>query len=61
MAAFELQSCGYLKIAAALDALEEQERFLGAAFYYLLRGSLYRWIRIYDHTDADGYNGRLHE
>ena len=37
MAAFELQACGYLKIGAALDALEEQERFLGAAFYYLLR------------------------
>ena len=53
MAAFELQACGYLKIGAALDALEEQERFLGAAFYYLLRSSLYRWIRIYDHTDAE--------
>ena len=36
MAAFELQACGYLKIGAALDALEEQERFLGAAFYYLV-------------------------
>jgi hypothetical protein len=27
MAAFELQACGYLKIRAALEALEEQERF----------------------------------
>jgi hypothetical protein len=61
MAAFELQACGYLKIGAALDALEEQERFLGAAFYFLLRGSLYRWIRIYDHTDAECYNEQLHE
>jgi hypothetical protein len=61
MAAFELQACGYLKIGAALDALEEQERFLGAAFYYLLRGSLYRWIRIYDHTDAECYNEQLHD
>src|SRR6202161_4566865 len=52
MAAFELQACGYLKIGAALEALEEQERFLGVAFYFLLRRSLYRWIRIYDHTDA---------
>ena len=43
MAAFELQACGYLKIGAALDALEGQERFLGTAFYYLLRGSL--WTR----------------
>jgi len=61
MAAFELQACGFLKIGAALDALEEQERFLGAAFYYLLRRSLYRWIRIYDHTDAECYNEQLHE
>ena len=53
MAIFELQACGYLKIGAALEALEEQERFLGAAFYFLLRSSLYRWIRIYDHTDAE--------
>lgn len=61
MAAFELQACGYLKIGAALAALEEQERFLGAAFYFLLRRSLCRWIRIYDHTDAEFYNEQLHE
>ena len=61
MAAFEVQACGYLKIGAALAALEEQERFLGAAFYFLLRRSLYRWIRIYDHTDAEFYNEQLHE
>jgi len=61
MAAFELQACGFLKIGAALAALEEQERFLGAAFYFVLRSSLYRWIRIYDHTDAECYNEQLHE
>jgi len=61
MAMFELQACGYLKIGAALAALEEQERFLGAAFYFLLRRSLNRWIRIYDHTDAEFYNEQLHE
>jgi len=61
MAAFELQSCGYLKIGAALAALEEQERFLGAAFYFLLLTSLYRWMRVYDHTDAEFYNEQLHE
>jgi hypothetical protein len=61
MAAFELQGCGYLKIGAALDALEEREPFLGAAFYFLLRRSLYRWIRIYDHTDAEAYNEQLQE
>ena len=61
MAAFELQSCGYLKIGAALAALEEQERFLGAAFYFVLLRSLYRWMRVYDHTDAEFYNEQLHE
>lgn len=61
MATFELQACGYLKIGAALTALEEQGRFLGAAFYFLLRRSLYRWMRIYDHTDAEFYNEQLHE
>ncbi|MGA7520833.1 MAG: hypothetical protein WBW84_00020 [Acidobacteriaceae bacterium] len=61
MAAFEVQTCGYLKIGAALAALEEEERFLGAAFYLLLRRSLCRWIRIYDHTDAEFYNEQLHE
>jgi hypothetical protein len=61
MAMFELQACGYLKIGAALAALEEQEPLLGAAFYFLLRRSLYRWIRVYDHTDAEFYNEQLHE
>lgn len=61
MAAFEVQTCAYLKIGAALAALEEEERFLGAAFYSLLRRSLYRWMRIYDHTDAEFYNEQLHE
>ena len=61
MATFDVQTCGYLKIGAALAALEEEERFLGAAFYFLLRRSLYRWMRIYDHTDAEFYNEQLHE
>ncbi len=61
MAMFELQACGYLKVGAALAALEKQERFLGAAYYFLLRSSLYRWMRIYDHTDAEFYNEQLHE
>ena len=33
MAAFELHACGYSKIGVALEALEEQARFLGVAFY----------------------------
>ncbi len=61
MATFEVQTCGYLKVGATLAALEEEERFLGAAFYFLLRRSLYRWMRIYDHTDAEFYNEQMHE
>lgn len=61
IAAFELGSCGYLKIGAAIDALEGDERYLGGAFYVLLCRSLYRWLRIYDHTDAEFYNEQLQE
>lgn len=61
MAAFELSACGYLKIGAAIDALEGDERYLGGAFYVLLCRSLYRWLRIYDHTDAEFYNEQLQE
>src|ERR1700691_6579029 len=45
IAAFELQACGYLRIGAALEASKERERSAEQAFYYLLRSSLYRWIR----------------
>jgi hypothetical protein len=53
--------CGYLKIGAALRALEDEEKGLGAAFYWTLIHSLYRVMRIYDHSDALMYEESLIE
>ena len=53
--------CAYLKIGAALRALECEAEGLGAAFYWTLIGSLYRVMRIYDHTDAQAYEENLIE
>jgi len=53
--------CGYLKIGPALRALESEEKGLGAAFYWTLRRSLYRVMRIYDHSDAQAYEENLIE
>ena len=57
----DCSGCGYLKIGPALAALEKEEAGLGAAFYHLLRLSLYRWLRLYDHTDAEAYSDNLRE
>ena len=57
----ECSGCGYLKIGPALAALEKEKTGLGAAFYHLLRLSLYPWLRLYDHTDAEAYNDNLRE
>jgi hypothetical protein len=53
--------CGYLKIGPALRALEAEEEGLGAAFYWTLVRSLYRVMRIYDHSDAEAYAENLIE
>ncbi len=53
--------CGYLKIGPALRALESEEDGLGAAFYWTLIRSLYRVMRIYDHSDAQAYEESLIE
>lgn len=53
--------CGYLKIGPALRALEAEEKGLGAAFYWTLIRSLYRVMRIYDHSDALMYEENLIE
>ena len=53
--------CGYLKIGPALRALESEEEGLGAAFYWTLLRSLYRVMRIYDHSDAQAYEENLIE
>ena len=53
--------CGYFKIGPALRALEAEEEGLGAAFYWTLIRSLYRVMRIYDHSDAQAYEENLIE
>jgi hypothetical protein len=53
--------CGFLKIGPALRALESEEEGLGAAFYWTLVRSLYRVMRIYDHSDAQAYEENLIE
>jgi hypothetical protein len=53
--------CGYLKIGPVLRALEAEAEGLGAAFYWTLIRSLYRVMRIYDHSDAQTYEENLIE
>jgi hypothetical protein len=53
--------CGYLKIGPVLRALESEAEGLGAAFYWTLIRALYRIMRIYDHSDAQTYEGNLIE
>ncbi|HTW78376.1 MAG TPA: hypothetical protein VME23_02415 [Terracidiphilus sp.] len=53
--------CGFLKIGPALRALESEEVGLGAALYWTLIRSLYRVMRIYDHSDAQAYEENLIE
>ncbi|MFL6305898.1 MAG: hypothetical protein ACJ72H_20395 [Candidatus Sulfotelmatobacter sp.] len=53
--------CGYLRIGAALDALEREAAGLGAAFYWSLVHALYRVMRIYDHDDALMYEEQLRD
>ena len=52
---------GYLKIGAAIEALEAVEPGLGAAFYWTLTCALYRVMRVYNHDDALQYEERLRE
>jgi hypothetical protein len=53
--------CGYLNIGPAIRALEAEKEGLGAAFYWTLIHSLYRVMRIYDHSDAQMYEEHLIE
>jgi hypothetical protein len=52
---------GYLKIGPALDSLEKEAEGLGAAFYWTLIHSLYRVMRVYNHSDALMYEEMLIE
>jgi hypothetical protein len=54
-------NCGYLEIGEALEALEKEERGLGAAFYWQLTNSLYRVMRVYNHDDALMHEEQLRE
>jgi hypothetical protein len=54
-------NCGYVEIGEALDALENEENGLGAAFYWQLTHSLYRVMRIYNHDDALVHEEQLRE
>ncbi|MGA7524062.1 MAG: hypothetical protein WBW84_16540 [Acidobacteriaceae bacterium] len=57
----DCSGCGFLKIGPALRVLESEEEGLGAAFYWTLIRSLYRVMRIYDHSDAQAYEENLIE
>jgi hypothetical protein len=57
----DCSGCGFLRIGPALRALESEEEGLGAAFYWTLIRSLYRVMRIYDHSDAQAYEENLIE
>jgi hypothetical protein len=57
----ECSGCGFLKIGPALRALESEEEGLGAGFYWTLIRSLYRVMRIYDHSDVQAYEENLIE
>ena len=52
LAMFELQTAGFLVMGEAMRVLDRQEQYLGAAFYVVLIHSLWRWMRIYDHSAA---------
>jgi hypothetical protein len=54
-------NCGYFEIGDAVEALEMEEKGLGAAFYWQLTYSLYRVMRLYNHDDALMREEQLHE
>jgi hypothetical protein len=54
-------NCGYVEIGEALEALEAEEKGLGAAFYWQLTYSLYRVMRLYNHADAQMREEMLRE
>jgi hypothetical protein len=57
----ECGGSGFLKIGAAIAALEEEAEGLGAAFYWRLTYAIYRVMRIYNHDDALEYEERMKE
>ena len=46
-------SCGCVTFGPTLELLEKAHPHLPATFFHLFVGALNRWIRIYDHRDAE--------
>lgn len=56
---FDLQTAGFLVLGESIMALDQQEPFLGAAFYIVLTDALRNWMNVYDHRAAEWYNEQL--
>jgi hypothetical protein len=61
LALIETETGGFFVVGALIDVLEQHDPGLGADFYQLLRHSLGRWVRIFDHQDAESYIERWKE
>jgi hypothetical protein len=48
----EFDAAASIPIGATLTALEREHPDLPAAFYTIFRQNLWKWMRVYDHTDA---------
>jgi hypothetical protein len=57
----ECGQAGYLELGNVIEALEQQEHGLGAAFYWTLTRSIYRVMYVYDHDEAMQYEERLRD
>lgn len=60
-ALIETSSSGCTVIGDAIMRMEKHARGLGADFYTVLCCTLYRWMRIYDHSDAEMFVERWKE
>jgi hypothetical protein len=61
MVTIECGGAGYVRIGAAIEALEQEAEDLGAAFYWTFTHALYRVMRLYNHDDAMEYEERMRE
>lgn len=52
---------GVFRMGKLVDALEQETKGLGMAFYWTLIRSLYRVMRVYDHDDALRYEEMVRE
>ena len=49
----EPEEAGYLVLGPAVDLLEAEHPRLPATFFAMFTGALNRWVRVYDHRDAE--------